>query len=251
MARNTGILKIQGTLENLTFYKTQDGHLVKTKGGVSGDKIANDANFARTRENGAEFGMAAGAGKLLRDTLRPLMQSVADNRVVSRVTQLMTQVKNFDTSNDRGERQVSVGFEVDAGKNVFKGVDLNLNAPLTSVFYKSILVDTSTGTVTLSGFTPKSDIYAPKGCTDLTIQTGWARVDFAGGVGDIVLSTVQSLPYDNNLQNMAPIMPNGTPQTTTGIFFNVILISFFQTINGKPYPLNNGFHNTLNILNVW
>ncbi len=35
MAKLKGILKIEGTLDELTFYKTQDGHLVKTKGGVS------------------------------------------------------------------------------------------------------------------------------------------------------------------------------------------------------------------------
>lgn len=55
MAKLKGILKIEGTLDELTFYKTQDGHLVKTKGGVSADRIANDPNFQRTRENGSEF----------------------------------------------------------------------------------------------------------------------------------------------------------------------------------------------------
>ncbi|WP_206106589.1 hypothetical protein [Ilyomonas limi] len=70
MARLNGILKIEGTLQDMTFYKTQDGHLVKTKSGVSGDRIANDPAFARTRENGYEFGNAAAAGKLLRDAIR-------------------------------------------------------------------------------------------------------------------------------------------------------------------------------------
>jgi hypothetical protein len=40
MPKNTGILRIEGTLQDMTFYKTQDGHLVKTKSGVSGDRIA-------------------------------------------------------------------------------------------------------------------------------------------------------------------------------------------------------------------
>ena len=60
MARQNGILKIEGTLENLTFYKTQDGNLVKIKGGVS----AVRPNLSATGENGVEFGNAASAGKL-------------------------------------------------------------------------------------------------------------------------------------------------------------------------------------------
>src|SRR5690348_18240556 len=89
MAKLNGILKIEGTLQDMTFYKTQDGHLVKTKSGVSGDRIANDPAFIRTRENGAEFGSAAKAGKIMRDAFRVLIQSASDNRVTSRVTQLM------------------------------------------------------------------------------------------------------------------------------------------------------------------
>ena len=73
MAKLKGILKIEGTLQDMTFYKTQDGHLVKTKSGVSADRIANDPNFQRTRENGSEFGGAATAGKVLRSAVRTLM----------------------------------------------------------------------------------------------------------------------------------------------------------------------------------
>src|SRR4051812_16190645 len=110
MAKLNGILKIEGTLQDMTFYKSQDGHLVRTKGGVSGQRIANDPAFQRTRENGDEFGMCALAGKLLRDTVRNLIGDASDNRVTSRITQLMTQIKNMDLSSKRGERTVGIGL---------------------------------------------------------------------------------------------------------------------------------------------
>jgi hypothetical protein len=95
MAKLSGILKIEGTLQNMTFYKSQDGHLVCTKGGVSGARIANDPAFARTRENASEFGISALGGKLLRDTVRIMMQTSSDNRVTSRLTQVMAQIKTL------------------------------------------------------------------------------------------------------------------------------------------------------------
>ncbi len=101
MAKLKGILKIEGTLQDMTFYKTQDGHLVKTKSGVSGERIANDPAFARTRENGSEFGISATAGKLLRDALRNMVSSASDNCVTSRLTQIMSQIKNLDTTSVR------------------------------------------------------------------------------------------------------------------------------------------------------
>ena len=65
MARQNGILKITGKLDDLSFYKSKDGFLVRTKGGVSKDRINNDPAFVRTRENGTEFAESAYAGKLL------------------------------------------------------------------------------------------------------------------------------------------------------------------------------------------
>ena len=60
MARQKGIIKLDGTIGGITFYKTtEDGYLAREKGGVSADKIANDPNFQRTRENGEGFGRAA------------------------------------------------------------------------------------------------------------------------------------------------------------------------------------------------
>ena len=59
MAKLKGIIKLEGTLDNLTFYKAKEGYLVKTKGGVSKERIQNDPAFERTRENGSEFGSSA------------------------------------------------------------------------------------------------------------------------------------------------------------------------------------------------
>ena len=72
MARQTGLIKIKGTLDNVNFYKTQDGDLARMKTQVDADRIKNDPAYIRTRENNAEFGNSASAGKLLRDTIRPM-----------------------------------------------------------------------------------------------------------------------------------------------------------------------------------
>ena len=83
MAKQKGIIKLEGTLGDITFYKSQDGHLAKTKGGVSADRIKNYATFARTRENGEEFGRASVAGKILRMAFRQYLQNGSDNRHTS------------------------------------------------------------------------------------------------------------------------------------------------------------------------
>lgn len=87
MARQKGIIKLKGTIGDITFYKTQDGHLAREKCGIDASRIASDPAFQRTRENGSEFGRAGKAGKVLRTSLRGLLLNSADGRMVSRLTQ--------------------------------------------------------------------------------------------------------------------------------------------------------------------
>jgi hypothetical protein len=84
MARQTGIIKLKGTIRDISFYKTSDGHLAREKGGIGKSRIANDPAFQRTRENGSEFGRAGKGGKLVRSAIRILLLNAKDKRVVSR-----------------------------------------------------------------------------------------------------------------------------------------------------------------------
>ena len=70
MAKQTGIIKLKGTIGGISFYKTSDGHLAREKGGVDKSRIQNDPAFQRTRENGEEFGRAGKGGKVLRNAIR-------------------------------------------------------------------------------------------------------------------------------------------------------------------------------------
>ena len=45
MARQKGIIKLKGTIGDITFYKTQDGHLAREKGGIDASRIASDPAF--------------------------------------------------------------------------------------------------------------------------------------------------------------------------------------------------------------
>ena len=42
MTRQKGIIKLKGTIGNITFYKTKDGHLAHEKGGIDASRIASD-----------------------------------------------------------------------------------------------------------------------------------------------------------------------------------------------------------------
>jgi hypothetical protein len=147
MAKQSGIIKLEGTIGDISFYKTQDGLLSREKGGVSADRIKNDPAFQRTRENGEEFGRARAAGKVLRNALRQVVQPVADNRLVSRLTQKMFEVVKADATSTRGQRNV-----LDGELELLEGFEFNINGLFRTTFYApySATINRATGVLKIA-----------------------------------------------------------------------------------------------------
>lgn len=248
MAKLNGILKIEGTLDNLTFYKSADGHLVRTKGGVNKKRIMNDPAFIRTRENGAEFGQSANAGKMLRMATGTLVFKAKDSKLSSRLMQVMSKIKNLDTVSNRGERNVAQGITTPDGRLALKGFDFNYNAPLKGFFFSPYTVDTATGAVQISNLIPAEQIRFPAGATHFSIRSAFVNVDFATGLSEVTYSDEVNLPLDLTPASQ-DLLPNGVPEGI-GTQVYLLFIAFYQEVNGVQYSLNNGTFNVLNIVDV-
>ncbi|MGG5487276.1 hypothetical protein [Gaetbulibacter sp. PBL-D1] len=248
MAKLKSIIKIEGTLDGLTFYKGKEGYLVKTKGGVSSKRIKNDPAFVRTRENGAEFGHCTKSGKLLRRAIADFMVDAKDNRVTSRLTQVMSRIKNLDATSPRGERKVGIGLVTPEGKLAIKGFEFNDRALLSNILKADYTLDTTTGEVQCADFIPVNDLNPPEGATHVSVASGVLNINFNADEKDLQISPVVNLPIDTTttvLTLTPPSMPVGT-----GVDFYLLKIAFFQEVNGVQYPLNNGAFNALQIVEV-
>lgn len=248
MAKSKGNVRIKGSLDQWTFYEGPDGQLVRLRGGVTAERIATDPLFAMTRENGAEFGEAARMGKLLRKSIRPMVQSSGDSRLTSRITGVMTQVKKLDAVSLRGERKVSVGMGTDAGKQLLRGFNLNEKTPLESVIFKPIALDSTTGKVSIIGLNPTRDVAVPSGATVVILQSAWAKVDFATGVFETQYSNEVELPITPVASDVS-LVPAAVP-AGAGVSFFVLEVSFGQVVNGLTYRMKNRSYNAAQVLAV-
>ncbi len=248
MARQSGLIKIKGTLDNVSFYKTKDGDLARMKTSVDGKRIANDPAFIRTRENGAEFGSSAKAGKLTRDNLRPISMNATDGRVVARMTKIMTEIKNLDTTSARGARNVGVAMATAQAKALLKGFEFNNDAMLSSMLFKPWAINTSTGVISITGLVPTLDIIFPEGATHVSFSGAYANINYATGIADVKLTNVQNLPI-NGTSTAITLTPTAVP-TGTGAKLFLLKIEFFQMVNSVQYSLKNGAFNALKIIDV-
>jgi len=248
MARQKGIIKLKGTIGDITFYKTQDGHLAREKGGIEASRIASDPAFQRTRENGSEFGRAGKAGKVLRTAFRALLLNSADGRMVSRLTQQMVKVIQADLINERGLRNV-----IDGEAELLTGFEFNIRGKLgTSLFAPFVgAIDRVTGeiTVDLAPFIPSNMIAAPSGTTHYKIISAGAEIDFEAETFVVANSETAILPWDA-VATVAIAQVNVVTPASTKPLFLALGVEFYQQVNGQMYPLKNGAYNPLSLVQV-
>ncbi len=247
MAKQRGIIKIEGSLGDITFLKTKDGYLVKEKSDIGG-RIATDKAFQRTRENNAEFGRAGKAGKTLRTAFKSLLLNAKDGRMTSRLTKEMMKVVKADTTSDRGMRNV-----IDGELGFLQGFDFNINAVLgtsMSVGYTT-QIDRVTGllNVSLPAFVPANEIAAPDGATHFKMVSGGSEIDFSSETAVTAISETAILPWNNN-PTVSATLSNAVTANSTQPLFLLFGIQFYQSVNGKYYPLNNGSFNALKMVMV-
>lgn len=248
MGKLTGIIKLKGTFDGLTFYKTADGYLVKTKSGVSKNRIMNDPAFVRTRENLNEFSLSVKSGKMLRQSIGPLLHRAKDSKLSSRMLKVMHQIKNLDSSSARGKRLVRLGISGPEGKLLLKGFDFNVHAPLSTVLHALYVVDVATGAIRISDFSPQEQLGFPEGATHVNFCSAFVNLDFETGIFDSCYSPPTVLEIDNSISTLV-LTPEAVP-SGTGTFLYLLLIEFFQDVNGVQYSLRNGAFNVLNVLEV-
>ncbi|MCL1974360.1 MAG: hypothetical protein FWG54_06055 [Bacteroidetes bacterium] len=248
MARQRGLIKLKGTMGDITFYKSIDGYLAREKGGVEASRIATDPAFVRTRENGAEFGNSAQAGKLLRDTLRTLSMNTSDSRVTSRLTKTMAKIKNLDTTSARGERNVATGLATPEGKQLLKGFNFNVKAPLGAVLHAPLRLAAADGEIIIDELSPLNDVSIPQGATHLIFKGGYAVIDFATGNAALAISSPVRMEIVPDVDTV-DLVPASLP-AITGIKFLILCIEFVQEVNGADYSLKNGAYNVMNIVEV-
>ena len=248
MARQKGIIKLKGTIGDITFYKTQDGHLAREKGGIDAKRIASDPAFQRTRENGSEFGRAGKAGKILRTALRALLLNSADGRMVSRLTQQMVKVIQADLINERGLRNV-----IDGEAELLLGFEFNIRGKLGTSLYAPFVggINRVDGkiTVDIDAFVPVNMIAAPSGTTHYKIISAGAEVDFEAEVFVVATSETAILPWDAIPTAAINHTNNVTPASIKPLFL-ALGIEFYQQVNGQMYSLKNGAFNPLALAQV-
>ncbi|MCB0476078.1 MAG: hypothetical protein KDC69_10395 [Flavobacteriaceae bacterium] len=204
MANQKGFIKLRGSLGGLTFYENKGKDVVRTTGGVEKDRIMKEAAFKRTRENMTEFGASAMVGKALRMGFANIINSMAGNYIVGRITGLMKRINSVGPG-IRGQRK----FEILNNKNLLEGFEFNKQAPLDSIFYAtnappSLDANRSVATWVVPDFNTSNYINPPEGASHFKLV--------------LAVTVLSDYAYVSRIRGYEPVSPD--ENETNGIAFS-------------------------------
>ncbi|MDX2271024.1 MAG: hypothetical protein NW237_03615 [Cyanobacteriota bacterium] len=235
MARNKGIIQLQGTVGGLTFKR--DGTISQAVG-------SRPVTAERTKENNTEFAIAAKQAKVIRDALRGL--DVGDRFLAGRMVKVVRSGVALDPDNERGKRILSNN----EARQVLPKFELNGNANLTSVAPLAWVVAGDALTITKMGggvLTPR-DIYAPAGTTDISVMALVATVNLDPDVLSVVEAGMTAFPVVGNPGAAEWSVP--LPEDPNLLTLGAVGVKFFQRVNGELYSLRNGSYDVAQIVVV-
>ncbi len=248
-AKQRGDRKIKGSLGDITFRRNKNGNYTAfDKPESIAGKIATDPRFKRTRENGAEFGRAGVAGKLIRDAIRSKTVLVSDSGALPRLLKELMRVIKSDTVNDRGLRTISAG-EI----GILEGFDFNITAPLSIILPApfTATIDRVAGSLQLNvpGFIPTKLMKVPMGATHFKFTSLGMELDFDSGQFIADAKTSPDIPWNNDVFGDISLTTTVTPNSTKKLFL-LVGLEFNQLVNGKFYQMTSGNFNSMKIVKV-
>lgn len=130
MARLKGTLEFTGSLGNVSAYtmRGSDKIILRSKVGVSKEKIKTSKNFARTRELNQEWIGCTKAGKGIGQSIR-LIKHLADYNITGSLNAIAKAIQKCDTKNLPGKRSI----QFSKYREYFEGFQLNKQTLLDSV----------------------------------------------------------------------------------------------------------------------
>lgn len=164
MAKVTAPFEIEGTIDDLNFYKASEQNLVRLKGkpGITKEQFANNPIFNTIREHGTEFGSCALKSRVFRLLAKQFYDNAKEVSFAGRVNQLLFEILEEDTTNKKGERKLEIGLLNPELNEILINFEGNKLRPLNKVVKKKITFDWKQNKIDLTTINTEKNIYWPE-----------------------------------------------------------------------------------------
>jgi len=233
MAKQRGMLLIDGTLGGLNFYYRKGVPTVRVAGGGFNRKaIKTSPRMVRIREQNSEFANCSKVNKEFKNAIRPFLAGYKDGRLHSRLMQLFLSIRDCDTVSARGKREVWQGISNEHGKRLLGNFVFTPKRP--QLLPCTYVFDWTTLEFKANHF-DVSKLRFPDGADYLEVGLGVIRFDFER----LTYSTEWATPLmiDRTFNDTSFSLGIANAPSGIGQLIAIVRVAFYQNVNGKPYLL--------------
>lgn len=246
MAKQKGIVFLEGTIGGVNFYYREGVPTARAAGGgFTKQAIKHGSNMVRVRESNNEFGMCAVVNKTFKQAIRPFLLGYKDGTLHSRLMQLFLKIKDCDMISERGKRCVFLGLSDTAGKAIMESfVFTPKRAMLLSCSYG---FDWDGLLFSASGF-DINEVVFPLKADYMEVVFGVICFDFETLSYTRVIASPLLIGRDytgDGFNILLDELPGGT-----GVLFGMLRVAFYQEVNGERYLLSGANNFGVEIVSV-
>lgn len=190
MAKAFGPAPIRGTLDNLNFYITPDGNIVREKGKTGNTKKSFKENpiFTPMKLHSKDFGLCAKKGRVFRQLVKAFYDHAKDGSIAGRTNQLLHAIIKEDQLHPRGSRQLITGLQSKEALGFLIGFEGNKARPLHAVLKKKIAFNWEKKAISIRSINLLQHIDWPAEATQVHFQIAMANWDCVNDTYETVYS---------------------------------------------------------------
>jgi hypothetical protein len=244
MAKVDAPFTITGTLDDLNFYDSADGNIVRMRGqtGITKKQFEENPIFDPIRQQGLEFGLCSKKAKIFKLLVQPFYKHSQDTSIFGRCVQLLLAILNADVANEKGSRQLHTGLRTPTGLDFLIGFEGNRARPLCTVLPKEkFFFDWETFELNLNSIHPSTDVLWPEGAKHLHVQLAIANWNCSEDTFETHYSTV--LVFDKKLGEQSLSFDCNRPKEKD-LWLCYVHLRFSYSLYAKVKFLHNKFSTT-------
>ncbi len=254
MARSKGIIKINGLLDGISFFVRNGKEMARIPNAPDKNKMQNNPNYIRTRENNQEFGGAATVGKALRVGLAQVFKHMSDSQGNARIVKLIKDVLNKDEG-IRGQRSFNPVEHAQMLLNFAFHHQLSFDNVFIAPFSSTVNAERNEVSILVPDFHTGNMVNAPRGATHIRLVNAVTVLSaFEYNANTKKYEPTDVLNNSKNALNASGFIAlGGMAETATALIAQVpglsgmlassaliscIGIEFYQEVSGSMYLLS-------------
>ena len=172
MAKAFGPVQLVGTLDDLNFYSTPDGNIVRVKGKTGNSKKSFRENpiFTPIKQHSKDFGRCAKKAAVFRRLVKAFYDCAKDGSIAGRSNQLLHAIIKEDTEHERGQKQLHTGLQSVAALDFLIGFEGNKGRLLAQVLKKKLVFNWVKWEINVKTIHPLRHLDWPASATEVHLQ---------------------------------------------------------------------------------